>query len=60
MKQVTFRQDDNCEMLEVYVDGEHWRTGNYWDFNFENDVPDLLKELGVKVNTESYNYDEEE
>lgn len=60
MKRVKFRQDENCEMLEVYIDGEHWRTGNFWDFKFENDVPDLLSALGIETKIENYSYDEEE
>lgn len=60
MSRVVFRKDEDCEMLELYVDGKLWRTGNFWDFNFENDVPDLLDLLGIENSEEDYSYEDEE
>jgi hypothetical protein len=57
-KSVKFRVDDLSEMLEVYIDDKCVRNGNFWDFDFVNDVPDLLKTLGVPVTVEEYEYDD--
>lgn len=59
-KSVTFRKDEDCEMLEVYIGGEHWRTGNYWDFNFVEDLPEILDALGVANFQEDFSYEDEE
>lgn len=57
-KTVKFRVDEMSEMLEVYIDGKQVREGNFWDFDFVNDVPDLLKAVGVKFESEEYEYDD--
>ena len=59
-KSVLFRKDEDCEMLEVYVDGKLWRQGNYWDFDFERDVHYLLDKLGIENSEETYSYEDEE
>ena len=58
MKTVKFRVDDMREMLEVYVDGKCVNEGNFWDYDFVRDVPDLLSKLGVDVDVEDYEYDD--
>lgn len=55
-KSVLFRNDEDCEMLEIYIDGKLWRAGNYWDFNFPSDVVELLDKLGVDNSEEDYSY----
>lgn len=57
-KSVKFRVDDLSEMLEVHIDGKCVREGNFWDFDFVNDVPDLLQSIGVQVQLEEYEYDD--
>ena len=57
MKSVKFRVDDMSEMCEVWVDGKRVNEGNFWDFDFVRDTPDLLSALGVKVEVENYEYD---
>lgn len=60
-KSVLFRKDEECEMLQVYVNDKLWREGNYWDFNFaEGDVLDLLDKLGIENSEETYSYEDEE
>lgn len=58
-KSITFRVDNDCEMLEVLIDGKVWREGNFWDFDFVQDVPALLDKLGIVNDEEDYTYDEE-
>lgn len=60
MKSVKFRVDDLSEMLEVYIDGKCVNSGNFWDFDFVRDAPDLLNSVGVKVSVEEYSYDDGE
>lgn len=57
MKSVKFRVDGMSEMCEVWVDGKCVNVGNFWDFDFVHDTPDLLHSLGVKVELEEYEYD---
>lgn len=57
-KSVKFRVDEMSEMLEVYIDGKCIREGNFWDFDFVNDVPDLLEAVGVKFESEEYECDD--
>jgi hypothetical protein len=59
-KIVRFRVDDSCEMLEVLINGKHWRSGNFWDFDFVSDAQELLDKLGVMVEVENYSYDNDE
>ena len=59
-KSVLFRKDESCEMLEVYVDGKLYDSGNYWDFDFVRGVPKLLDELGIQNSEEDYYYEDEE
>ena len=59
-KSVTFRVDDNSEMVEIYIDNKFWQSGNFWDFDFVRDVPDLLDKLGVKNYQEEYSYGDDE
>jgi hypothetical protein len=47
-------------MLEVYVDGKLYDSGNYWDFDFVTGVPKLLDELGIENSEETYSYEDEE
>lgn len=58
-KLVTFRTDYDSEMLEVLINGKVWLAGNFWDFDFVRDVPDLLDKLGVINDQEDYNYGDE-
>lgn len=57
-KHVKFRTDDNSEMLEIYVDGELFGEGNYWDFDFVRDSINLLTKLDIDVSVEDYEYDD--
>lgn len=57
-KSIKFRVDDMSEMLEVYIDGKCVNEGNFWDFDFVRDVPDLLHKLDVNVTVEEYEYDD--
>lgn len=57
-KSVKFRVDDDSEMLEVWIDGECVNEGNFWDYDFVRDVPDLLSKLGLDVEVEDYEYDD--
>lgn len=60
-KSVLFRKDEECEMLEVYIDGKLYYSGNYWDFDFASgDVRDLLDKLGIENSEETYSYEDEE
>lgn len=59
-KEVLFRVDNDSEMLEVVIGGEVWLSGNFWDFDFVRDVPNLLDKLGVDNYEEDYSYGEEE
>lgn len=54
---VVFKNDESCEMLEVWINGKCWATGNYWDFNFLSDVPELLDALGIDNEQEDYEYE---
>ena len=57
-KSIKFRVDDMSEMMEVWIDGKRVNEGNFWDFDFVRDVPDLLHTLGIKVEVEDYEYDD--
>lgn len=59
-KCVKFRVDEMSEMLEVYIDDKVYMTGNFWDFDFVRDVPDLLDKLGVSNHQEDYDCEEED
>lgn len=47
MSKVAFEIDEENEMLYVSLDGDILMSGNFWDFSFKEDVPYLLKELGI-------------
>lgn len=57
-KSVKFRVDEMSEMLEVYIDGKLWQTGNFWDFDFLGMSQELLHRVGVQVEVEEYEYDD--
>lgn len=59
IKQVKFEVDESCEMLVVSIDGDVWRTGNLWDFQFDRDVPALLRILGIPVEELEIDYEME-
>lgn len=59
IKQVKFEVDESCEMLVVSIDGDVWRTGNLWDFQFDRDVPALLRTLGIPVEELEIDYEME-
>jgi len=59
-KEVLFRVDNDSEMIEVVIGGEVWLSGNFWDFDFVRDVPNLLDKLGVDNYEEDYSYGDEE
>lgn len=59
-KSVLFRKDKYHEMLEVYVNGKLYDSGNYWDFDFVTGLPRLLDELGIENYEEEYSYEDEE
>lgn len=58
-KEVKFEIDESCEMLVVSINGEVWRTGNLWDFQFDRDVPVLLRTLGIPVEEWEIDYEME-
>ena len=60
IKSVLFRKDKYNEMLEVYVNGKLYDSGNYWDFDFVTGLPHLLDELGIENYEEEYSYEDEE
>lgn len=51
-------QDDNCEMLDISINGKGFFHGNYWDFHFPEDLIDLFKKLDVEVYLREKDYDE--
>ena len=59
-KSVLFRKDESCEMMEVYVNGKLYDSGNYRDFDFVTGLPHLLDELGIENYEEEYSYEDEE
>ena len=60
MKTVTLRTDENSEMAQLYINDKLWREGNFWDFNFIQDIPFLLSKLGIDCVEEDYEYFDEE
>ena len=58
MSKVKLYTDDDCEMLKVEVNGEHYSEGNYWDFDFQADLIKILCKLGVSVEVEDYEYED--
>ena len=59
MPKVVIRTDDDYEMYEIIVDGKVVDGGNFWDFNFPDDLENILEKVEVDVSTEDYNYEEE-
>ena len=57
IKEVKFEVDESSEMLVVSIDGDVWRTGNLWDFQFDRDVPALLRTLGIPVEQWDIDYE---
>lgn len=53
---VVFKKDESCNMLSVWINDECWYEGNYWDFDFMDDVPTLLDVLGIENEEENYTY----
>lgn len=59
MLSVLIRQDHTYEMYEIVIDGRVVDDGNFWDFNFPDDLETILEKVGVSVSTEEYSYEEE-
>ncbi len=57
-KTVKFLIDEECEMLQVLIDGKVFGEGNFWDFNFQNDAQELLQACGINVQEGEYSYDD--
>lgn len=58
VKSVKFRVDNDSEVLEIWIDGKCVNEGNFWDYDFVRNTPDLLSKLGVDVDVEEYEYDD--
>jgi hypothetical protein len=56
-KKVHIFRDEDCEMMRIESDGKCLFEGNYWDFDGERDVADLLRDLGLSVTEEGYEYE---
>jgi len=55
---VHFLRDKDCDMLKVIINGKVWREGNYWDFDFQSDVPDMLDAMGTENYEQDYTYED--
>lgn len=61
---IVVKQDESCEMAELWLDGELVFNGNEWDFgsgvdNHVDTVGSVLRKLGIdyKIYREEYNAD---
>lgn len=61
MSKILIKQDNSCEMLSIYKDGECIFYGNNWDFKRNGKgLESLLIKLGLEVELdESWEYDSE-
>lgn len=58
MTKVIIGVDRDAEMFFVTVNGKVVSGGNFWDFNFPDDLEGILEEVGVDVAVEDYVYED--
>ena len=57
MSKVTIRRDENCEMMQILVDGKLVFEGNFWDFSLDQTLVSVLESAGATVHEEDYDYE---
>lgn len=58
MPKVNILTYENNETVEVVIDGNVFREGNFWDFDPPTgDAEDLLRACGVDVASGDYDYE---
>ena len=60
MSKVVIGIDRDAEMFFVTVNGKVASGGNFWDFNFPDDLEYILEKAGVDVAVEEYVYEDGE
>lgn len=54
---VLIKEDCDSEMMEIYVNGELFDSGNFWDFDTRDTLESVLEKLNVKVSREDFEYE---
>ena len=54
---VLIKEDCDSEMMEIYVNGELFDSGNFWDFDTRDTLESVLEKLNVKVSREDLEYE---
>ena len=59
MSRIQILEDENCEMVQINVDGKCVFEGNFWDLPSTSGagLSDLLDTLGVPHELDQYTYD---
>lgn len=57
LESIRVLKDEDCEMMEIYQGDKCLFMGNYWDLGREQ-LFEILKELGFKVEHSKYKYEE--
>lgn len=58
MSRIVIKDDEGCEMMEIWQDGDCLFAGNYWDFDATpSGIASLLDSLGLDLSLEDYEYE---